>query len=222
MATALVIGFDRFPGAPRNPSSDLVRAIARRRRPALARVKIVPAVLPTTYAAVANELPALLKRYDPDVVLLFGLASRAERVRIESRAVNAASAVHADAARAKLSGSQIVRGAPSELSVQAPLGRLAAAIRGSGVSLRHSRDAGRYICNASSVYAPGKRTSLGPAETDCVRSHSLAACTRSLQTTTPARPGSCGRSGARRAHDREQTRLTSWNGTKNPARVLKR
>ena len=149
MATALVIGFDRFPGAPRNPSSDLVRAIARRRRPALARVKIVPAVLPTTYAAVANELPALLKRYDPDVVLLFGLASRAERVRIESRAVNAASAVHADAARAKLSGSQIVRDAPSELRVQAPLGRLAAAIRGSGVSLRHSRDAGRYICNAA-------------------------------------------------------------------------
>ena len=44
----------------------------------------MPAVLPTTYAAVANELPALLKRYDPDVVLFFGLASRAERVlRIE-------------------------------------------------------------------------------------------------------------------------------------------
>jgi pyroglutamyl-peptidase len=149
MATALVIGFGRFPGAPRNPSSELVHAIARRRRPALADVKVVPAVLPTTYTAVANELPALLKRHDPDIVLFFGLASRADLVRIESRAVNAVSAVHPDAARAKLPGSRIVRGAPSELRVQAPLERLAAAIRGSRISLRHSRDAGRYICNAA-------------------------------------------------------------------------
>jgi pyroglutamyl-peptidase len=149
MATALVIGFDRFPGAPRNPSSDLVRAIVRRRRPALADVKLVPAVLPTTYAALSTEFPALLKRHNPDVLLLFGLASRADLVRVESRAVNTASAVHPDAARAKLLGPQVVRGGPSELRVRAPLERLAAAIRGSGVSLRHSRDAGRYICNAA-------------------------------------------------------------------------
>jgi pyroglutamyl-peptidase len=149
MTTALVIGFDRFPGAPRNPSGQLVHAIARRRRPALADVNVVPAVLTTSYSAVANELPALIKRHDPDVVLFFGLASRADAVRIESRAVNAASAVHPDAARAKLPGSQIIRGAPLVLSVPAPLARLTAAVRGAGVSARYSRDAGRYICNAA-------------------------------------------------------------------------
>jgi pyroglutamyl-peptidase len=149
MTTALVIGFDRFPGAPRNPSVELVRAIARRRRPALADVAVVPAVLTTSYGAVATELPALLKRHDPDVVLFFGLASRADAVRIESRAVNAASTVHPDAARAKLPGSRIVRDAPLVLSVPAPIERLTAAVRGAGVSARHSRDAGRYICNAA-------------------------------------------------------------------------
>jgi pyroglutamyl-peptidase len=149
MTTALVVGFDRFPGAPRNPSAALVRAIARRRRPLLADMKVVCAVLPTTYAAVANELPALLKRYDPDVVLFFGLASRTDVARVESRALNAASSVHADATRAKMPGSQVVRGAPKELRARAPLGRLAAAILGAGVAVRQSRDAGRYICNAA-------------------------------------------------------------------------
>jgi pyroglutamyl-peptidase len=35
------------------------------------------------------------------------------------------------------------------LRVLAPLARLAAAVRSTGVSVRHSRDAGRYICNAA-------------------------------------------------------------------------
>jgi pyroglutamyl-peptidase len=126
-----------------------VRAIARHRRPGLAEIRIVPAILSTTYLAVANDLPSLLKRHDPDIVLFFGLASRADVVRIESRAVNAASAVHPDAARAKLPGSQVVRGAPLELRARAPLEPMAAAMRGAGVSVRHSRDAGRYVCNAA-------------------------------------------------------------------------
>jgi pyroglutamyl-peptidase len=160
MTTALIIGFDRFPGAPRNPSAELVCAIARRSRPALADISLVPAVLATSYNAVANELPALLKRHDPDVVLFFGLASRADAVRIESRAVNAASNVHPDAARAKLPGSQIVWGAPLTLNVPAPVARLAAAVRSAGVTARHSRDAGRYICNAAlfTVLDSGRRS----------------------------------------------------------------
>jgi pyroglutamyl-peptidase len=149
MTTALVVGFGRFPGAPDNPSAKVALAIARRRRPALAGARIVPAILPTTYHAVANDLPALLKRYDPDIVLFFGLASRADVVRVESRAVNAASALHADASRLKSPAKEIVRGAPRYLRARAPVQKLVAAVRETGTAVRHSRDAGRYICNAS-------------------------------------------------------------------------
>jgi pyroglutamyl-peptidase len=149
MTRALIVGFGPFPGAPKNSSTELVRALARRRRPALADVRIVSAVLPTTYAAVANELPALLKQHDPDVVLFFGLATRAKFVRIESRAVNAASLLHPDAERAKLVTRQVIRGAPSSLRVRRALQQAAAAVRNAGVTARHSRDAGRYICNAA-------------------------------------------------------------------------
>jgi pyroglutamyl-peptidase len=148
MTTALVVGFGPFPGARNNPSADLVRALARRRRPALADVRIASAVLPTTYAAVANELPALLKRHDPDLVLFFGLATRAKLVRIESRAVNAASLIHPDAERAKLVTRQVICGAPFQLGVRTGL-QAAAAVRSAGVTTRNSRDAGRYICNAA-------------------------------------------------------------------------
>ena len=148
MATALVLGFGPFPGAPDNPSAELARAVARRRRPALGGIRLISAVIPTTYAAVADDLPALVRRHDPDVVLLFGLAMRAEYVRIESRAVNAASTVHPDAARSNLTRRELMRGGLAELRVRARPRDLLAAIRPM-VAARPSRDAGRYICNAA-------------------------------------------------------------------------
>ena len=148
MTTVLVAGFGPFPGEPKNSSGDLARALGRRRRPALAGVRIVSAVLPTTYAA-AHELPALLAKHDPDLVLFFGVAGRSRFVRIETRAVNAASALHPDAARAKPGRRAVVNHAPTELAVRAPVQRLAAAARTAGVPVRLSRDAGRYLCNAA-------------------------------------------------------------------------
>ncbi|MCC6946863.1 MAG: pyroglutamyl-peptidase I [Bradyrhizobiaceae bacterium] len=163
MRTALVIGFGPFPGAPRNPSADLVRALAKRRRPALAETRLVSAVLPTTYAAVEKNLPDLLRTHDPDVVLFFGLASRTNYVRVETRAVNAAMRVHPDAARRVFGLRPFLPGAPAELRVRAPMQRLLAAVRSAKVPARLSRDAGRYICNASLFAALNEsRTSNRP------------------------------------------------------------
>jgi pyroglutamyl-peptidase len=149
MKTVLVAGFGPFPGAPKNPSADLVCALARRRRPALSDVRIVSAVLPTTYAAIANELLTLLKQHDPDLVVFFGVATRAKHLRIESRAVNAASEVHPDVHGRKLPTKKIVPDAPAELTVRAALRHVAAAVRNADITALHSRDAGRYICNAA-------------------------------------------------------------------------
>jgi pyroglutamyl-peptidase len=149
MRTVLLVGFGPFPGAPKNPSAELVRAIARKRRPALAHVRILDAVLPTSYVAVATELPELLRRHDPDLVLFFGLATRDKFLRIESRAVNAASFAHPDATRAKAPSRILLPGGAPELRVLAPLRKMVAAARSAGIVARHSRDAGRYICNAA-------------------------------------------------------------------------
>jgi pyroglutamyl-peptidase len=149
METVLVVGFGPFPGAPRNPSAELVRALGKRRRPALADTHVVTAVLPTNYTAVRNELPVLLKRHDPDAVLFFGLASRTRFLRVERRAVNAVTGFYPDAIGAKLATRTFMPGMPAELPVRADVIRLAVAARSAGIDARLSRDAGRYICNAA-------------------------------------------------------------------------
>lgn len=153
MITVLVAGFGPFPGAPKNPSGELVRALARRRRPAFAGARITSAVIPTSYAAVSGEFSDLLRRHDPDTVLMFGLAARAKFVRVERRAVNAVTSVYPDAARSKISTHCFLSGAPAELYIRAPVAALLHAARSTGVDARPSRDAGRYICNAALLTA---------------------------------------------------------------------
>ena len=63
----------------------------------IADVRRIAHVFQTSYAAVERELPALIRRVRPDVVLLFGVATRTNYLRIELRARNARSALLPDA-----------------------------------------------------------------------------------------------------------------------------
>lgn len=146
MTTILVTGFGPFPGAPFNPTGPLVRRLARVRRPALAGMKILPHVFPTSYAAVDRKLPELLARHRPDVLLMFGLAPRARTLRIETRARNAL-AMLPDAGGKSLRRSLIVPGGPTAMKIPAPARHLLAATRGRRLPFVLSRDAGRYLCN---------------------------------------------------------------------------
>ena len=162
METVLIVGFGPFPGAPRNPSAELVRALGKRRRPALSDSRVVTVVLPTSHAAVSDKLPKLLEAHNPDAVLFFGLASRARFLRIERRAVNAVTGFYPDATRTKPATRSFMPGMPAELRVRADVVRLTSAARATGIDARLSRDAGRYICNAAlyrTLHAAGQ---VGP------------------------------------------------------------
>src|SRR4029077_16154879 len=84
--------------APFTPTAGWARRIAAPRRPALAEVRRIAHVFETSYAAVERELPALIRRVRPDVVLLFGVATRSKYLRIETRARNARSPLFPDVA----------------------------------------------------------------------------------------------------------------------------
>jgi pyroglutamyl-peptidase len=143
--TILVTGFGPFPGAPFNPTAPLVDRLARLRRPRIANVKIIPHVFPTSYAAVDQDLPKLLARHRPDALLMFGLATRATAVRIETQARNAITLLP-DAAGFAPRRSAITSGR-STLAIPAPVTVLLAAVRGARVPVIRSRDAGSYLCN---------------------------------------------------------------------------
>jgi pyroglutamyl-peptidase len=146
MIVILITGFGRFPGAPFNPSGPLAHAIAKRRRPAFAEVRRVVHVFETSYAAVDRDLPKLIAKHKPDIILMFGLAGRTAHVRIETRARNAKSILFPDVSGHRPDQRTIVRG-KSALTGRAPIWRLLGAARAARVAARTSRDAGRYLCN---------------------------------------------------------------------------
>jgi pyroglutamyl-peptidase len=142
----LLIGFGPFPGAPLNPSSLLVKSLARRRRPAFAEIVRTTHVFATTYAAVDRDLPKLLAA-GPDIVLMFGVAGRRRHLCIETRARNAVSLLFPDASGYRPRQGIIAPGEPAALRGAAPFARLLGAVRASTVPALLSRDAGRYLCN---------------------------------------------------------------------------
>jgi len=146
MTTVLITGFGRFPGAPFNPSGPLALAAAKRRRPAFDGVKRAVHIFKTSYAAVDHDLPRLLDRHKPDIVLMFGLAARTPSVRVETRAQNLKSVLFPDVSGHRPDDRAIARGKPA-LEGRAPFWRLLGKARAARVPVRTSRDAGRYLCN---------------------------------------------------------------------------
>ncbi|WP_146604332.1 pyroglutamyl-peptidase I [Rhodoplanes roseus] len=147
MTTILITGFGRFPGAPFNPTSGLVRDLIRRRRPALAGVRLVGHVFATRWDAVDRELPDLLEREKPDVVVLLGVATRADRVRLELVARNRRTVLLPDAGGARAPAMRIEAGAPFFVRGRYPVARLRAGLRQAGIDPALSRNAGGYLCN---------------------------------------------------------------------------
>jgi pyroglutamyl-peptidase len=154
MMRVLLIGFGPFPGAPFNPSPVLVKALARRRRPALADISVTTHIFATDYAVVGRELPRLFAG-EPDIVLIFGLAARRRAICIETRARNAVSVLFPDASGHRPPRAEIVSGGPAALRGAAPFADLLGALRGCPIAARLSRDAGRYLCNYAYWHALG-------------------------------------------------------------------
>jgi pyroglutamyl-peptidase len=141
--TILVTGFGPFPRAPINPTGPLVQQLARWR---LGRTKIVTHIFPTSYAAVDRELPKLLARYKPNALLMFGLATMAKALRIETRARNALSLL-ADVEGFVPGLRSIAPGRAPALALPTPSRRLLAAAHAARTPAAVSNDAGDYLCN---------------------------------------------------------------------------
>jgi len=143
--TVLITGFGPFPGVPVNPTETLVERLvkAARRR----GIRCVGHVFATRYGTVDRELPALLARHRPDVLLMFGLAARRQHVCIEMYARNRMSTRAPDAGGFLPHAAAIAPDAPARLRGRAPFARLLAATHLARVKTRLSSDAGSYLCN---------------------------------------------------------------------------
>ena len=140
----LLTGFGPFPGAPFNPTGPLVRALARRAQPGARRSAHV---FRTSYATVDRELPQLIARRQPDVLIMFGVATSTRHLRIETVARNTLSVAVPDATGTLPQSDMIAFAGVESLRMPAPARRLLNAARAARVPAAISRDAGRYLCN---------------------------------------------------------------------------
>jgi pyroglutamyl-peptidase len=142
----LVTGFGAFPGAPVNPTEALIAALRTARLPGIA---LEPYVLPVTWAGTGAALTGLIARHAPAAIMMFGLARGSRMLRLETRAVNAATTAHPDAEGVVQAMAVPWPDGPPARHARADLAAVLAAVRASGAPARLSRDAGTYLCNAA-------------------------------------------------------------------------
>ncbi len=143
----LITGFQPFPGAPYNPTENLVARLFRLRRPALDGVERIGHIFPVTYGAVDSQLPELIATHRPDAMLMFGLATRTKHVRIEARARNAITQLWPDAEHTEIDHRSIESGQSSTRRFGPHTLKILHAARGTGIDARASLSAGYYLCN---------------------------------------------------------------------------
>ena len=141
-----VAGFGPFPGVPKNPSGEIVRAVVKLRRFSAAGISLDAAILTTAYGEAERQLEVLLAK-SPDTVVLFGVAGRARHIRVETVARNHASLLHPDHARYTPATRKIDAAGASDFKVRGPAIRIRNAIRNTGARAELSVDAGTYLCN---------------------------------------------------------------------------
>ena len=160
--TLLVTGFGPFPGAPFNPSSQIVDALEGPPSRRLARlgVRLVTARLPVVFAEIPRALASLLDETRPDAVLHIGLAGRRKKLGVELQARNRLTVLFPDAARAMPGARHVLARSPEFRRARLPVAQLARRLMAAGAATEISRDAGAYVCNQTLYLTLGESIGL--------------------------------------------------------------
>ena len=142
----LVTGFTPFPGAPHNPTEQLIRHFEANPPLGGLDVECRFAVLPVDYTEAVPALEASASGFEPHVAVHFGLARETVGFRLERLARNAIASDAPDNAGNTPEASPIRRDA-ADIPSSLPLARIAEALDERGHTVEWSDDAGGYLCN---------------------------------------------------------------------------
>ncbi|WP_422038133.1 peptidase C15 [Roseibium sp.] len=147
--TILVTGFSPFPGAPVNPTRQLMARLPRRLGKHQFGIEFVFKVLPTTWAGRQEVTSGLRREIRPDAIVHFGVDGTRRTMNIETRAVNRATRVRPDAAGVSLAKPELGGASERARASGLPARALRDAARTAGAPANLSTDAGTYLCNAT-------------------------------------------------------------------------
>jgi pyroglutamyl-peptidase len=139
----VLLGFEPFGGYARNPSAELVMALAK--RPEFAD-KVVAYVLPVSAKRVTPKLQEIIARHQPNDIVAFGLSS-GEVIRIERVGVNLCDFRIPDADGAQPIDVPVIQGGPQAYFSTLPTRQLYEEIAAQNLPVELSLSAGAYLCN---------------------------------------------------------------------------
>ncbi|MBX2806789.1 MAG: pyroglutamyl-peptidase I [Hyphomicrobiales bacterium] len=142
----LVTGFGPFPGVAFNVSSALVDDLASRTATIPAQLHTIS--LPTHWRDGPAMVAAKLNGLKPDAIVHFGVSRQAAGFQFETIAYNHCARI-ADCAGNSAAGFYIRRGGPPYLTATLPIKAMMQRLRLAGLPASLSKDAGRYLCNAT-------------------------------------------------------------------------
>lgn len=148
-APVLVTGFGPFPGAPSNPTSDVLRLLAVR---GVDGVPLVLAPMPVTFSGIGPALRCAAA-CRPRAILLLGLARRRLMLCVERVARNRAGSATPDVDGVVPAAPALVAGGPDHYAATWPATAIRDALLTAGHDAVVSDDAGDYVCNAALYHA---------------------------------------------------------------------
>ena len=151
--TLYLTGFGPFPGVEINPTEALARQLDGLQ---FGSLRVQSDVLPVAFDRAASQTRAALTAISPEYIVHLGVATTAETLRLETRAVNCADTnlhdIDADADAPRKPGTRsLISDLPREhfCETRVPLGPLLETLNGAGFPTQISDDAGRYVCNST-------------------------------------------------------------------------
>ena len=141
----LLTGFEPFAGDAINPAMEVVRELAGER---IAGHRVVPAMLPVTFADAPTALAEVLEIERPALVLCVGQAGGRARISLERVALNLIDARIPDNHGAQPIDTRVIADAPDAYFSTLPVKAMLQAMLASGVPAELSQSAGTYVCNA--------------------------------------------------------------------------
>ena len=144
----LITGFPAFPGAPVNPTEWLVSTLNHE--------DVETAVIPCVYAEVGSVLEGLGRKFDPDIVIHFGLSRQAEGFVLEARARNACRADLLDNSGLSFGTGPISAFSPEFVPASLPNAEICLQLKKAGYPADISDDAGGYLCNFAFYHSAGR------------------------------------------------------------------
>ncbi|MBQ3490528.1 MAG: pyroglutamyl-peptidase I [Clostridia bacterium] len=159
MKKILVTGFEPFGGDLSNPSGEAVKALAKTEQYEMKKL-----ILPVSWKCAFSEIEKVWDEWQPDALLMVGLAGGSPAVRVERIGINLCGAIkdidglYANGSAECAEEQPVIDGEREAFFATYPAEKILNALKKAEIPSKYSFSAGTYICNELLYSALAKRS----------------------------------------------------------------